>query len=84
MDKKQKKRVEKIIYAGFRLEFAFGIFFVLAMTVLTVQVTKCYLTSGMNGCVLNGILTTYYELLIATSAFAFPSIFLARRTSYRL
>lgn len=76
MDKKQKKRVEKIIYAGFRLEFAFGIFFVLAMTVLTVQVTKCYLTSGLNGCVLNGILTTYYELLIATSAIVTATVVL--------
>lgn len=76
MDKTQKKRVEKIIYAGFRRKFVFVILFVLAIAVLTVQVTKCYLASRMNCCALNRVLTAYYELLIATGAIVTATVVL--------
>lgn len=76
MDKKQKERVEKIIYAGFRWTFVLFILGVLVVAVFMVQMTKYYLALGMNGCTLNKVLTAYYELLIATSAIVTATVVL--------
>lgn len=76
MDKKQKERVEKIIYAGFRWTFVLFILGVLVVAVFMVQMTKYYLASGMKGCTLNKVLTAYYELLIATSAIVTATVVL--------
>ena len=76
MDKKQKKRVEKIIYAGFRRIFWLVILLVIAVAVLIAQATRSCLASKMGGCTLNGLLTAYYELLIATSAIVTATVVL--------
>lgn len=76
MDKKQKKRVEKIIYAGFRWIFLLVILLVIAVAVLIAQATRSCLASKMDGCTLNGLLTAYYELLIATSAIVTATVVL--------
>ncbi len=76
MDKQQKKRVEKIIYAGFRWKFVLVLFLVFAVAVLTVQVTRSHLALKMDRCTLNGVLTAYYELLIATSAIVTATVVL--------
>lgn len=76
MDKTQKKRVEKIIYAGFRWKFVLVILGVIAVAWFIVQVTSNCVTSEMDRCTLNGVLTVYYELLIAVSAIVTATVVL--------